>query len=79
MSFKNFINEHDEVLVVGYGRMNRDQLSDEIKIRLEKALELIDNGNFNGIKSVLFNGVLESMVDAEIKLRNKESELKDEI
>ena len=58
-------NNHQEVLIPGYGRMRRDQLERDATENLRKLLELSEMGNWKSVMYMM-NGVLKAKVQTLI-------------
>lgn len=59
------------ILVKGYGQLRSDQIHNEILSRLADIFGFAQNGDYERVKSCLRNWLLESLLEAKIREREK--------
>jgi hypothetical protein len=63
----------EEVLVKGYGKLTRQQIKDKIKRTINDVKSFSDKEDFKNVKHLLYwTGVLETLLNAEVDLQEKE-------
>jgi hypothetical protein len=73
MSFTEYLTENQLIQVSGYGKINREQIQNKIKQYFDAAQNAFETQNYSKMYDYLYtNGVLQSMLQAEIEQLKKE-------